>query len=190
MRTRSKIICISLIILSSCSKNEEAIEHFNKGKQAYSKQVLDSAIEEFETSVNLDSDLLPARIMLGKSHYFKGNFEDAEKIFLDTSKKFPGNALCLHWLGKIKITNLESFDEAKGFFLQSVQLDDSNFNNNYYLAKIYEKEGKLKEALIEYNKALLIKNDFNKVHTDLSNLYSKMGEQNRAEQELNKVSSR
>ncbi|WP_411821505.1 tetratricopeptide repeat protein [Leptospira sp. 'Mane'] len=177
---KTKLIIFVLIGILHCSNQEEALEHYQKGKEAYAKKMLEQAIEEFREASKQDKTLLAAKIMLGKSLYYNGDTEGAKEVFEETSESFPGNSLCFHWLGKIYLLNLSQFDQAKENFLQSIQLEDSNAENYYYLAKVYEKEGKWKEALLEYNKALILKKSFEKIHKDLGNLYLKAGEKERA----------
>lgn len=182
-------ILLSLILFSflHCNSSEEATELFSNGKLEYSKKNLGKAIELFEESIGKDSNFLPGYIMLGKSHYFNGDFEKAEKIFTKSVEKFPGNSTSRFWLARIYLLDDTKLHEAKNQLDLILQGDDAYFEAHYYLGKLYEKEGKIKEALIEYNKAKLIKQGFEKIHRDLGKLYEKAGFKERAEVEFSQI---
>lgn len=65
--------------------------------------------------------------------------------------------------------------EAKQELEYILETEETFFDAHYYLAKIYEKEGMLKEALVEYNRAKMIKIGFDKIHRDLGKLYDVAG---------------
>jgi len=190
-----KIFIVSLLsvlffVFFGCNSNEQALEVFSQGKLEYAKKNLVGAAELFEESISHDSDFLPAYIMLGKSYYFNGEFEKAEKTFKKSIEKFPGNSTSRFWLGRIYLLDDSKLADAKNEFNMILQGDDTYFEAHYYLAKLYEKEGKIKEALLEYNKAKLIKQGFEKIHRDLGKLYERSGFKDRAEEELSQITKR
>lgn len=167
---------------------EQALENYSKGKLEYEKRKLAEAATFFESAIDFDSNLLPGYIMLGKTHYFNGDFKKSEEILMKGLTKFPGNATCHFWLARIFIANDED-DKALAHLNSILEADDTYFEANYYLAKLLEKQGKVKDALIQYNRAKFIKYGFDKIHRDLSSLYLKAGFKERAERELIELSN-
>ncbi|PJZ57618.1 tetratricopeptide repeat protein [Leptospira barantonii] len=174
---------VSIMFLSLttfCSSQEEALSFYKEGIQAYSERNLKTAIEKFESASKKDKKLISSRIMLGKSYYYSGRFEDAKKTFEEIVEDFPGNSNAHSWLGRILLNEGNKKEEAKQHLVYATQSDDSQVDALYYLGKAYEQEGKIKEALLEYHKALEIKRKFDKIHRDLADLYRKAGLEERA----------
>ncbi|WP_241547788.1 tetratricopeptide repeat protein [Leptospira stimsonii] len=177
------IFIIFLPVFLSCSSKEDALTFYKEGVQAYSERNLKTAIEKFELASKEDKKLISSRIMLGKSYYYSGRFEDAKKVFEDVVSDFPGNSNAHSWLGRILLNEGTKKEEAKQHLVYATQSDDSQVDALYYLGKAYEQEGKIKEALLEYHKALEIKRKFDKIHRDLAELYRKAGLEERASEQ-------
>lgn len=170
--------CISIILIqiNSCKKDEHAIlEIFQKGKKEYVSRNLDKAAEFFKQTLDEGKDFLPAYIMLGKSYFFLGRFEESEAILQKGLSKFPGNSTLHFWIARIHMLQEGKSTDAKRELESILETEESFFDAHYYLAKIYEKEGMLKEALLEYNRAKMIKIGFEKIHRDLGKLYEVAG---------------
>lgn len=183
-------VLLCFLFILKCGSKEKAIELFTQGKLEYSKKNLKGASDFFEQSLKQDSGFLPGYIMLGKTYYFNGEFEKAEKTFKTSISKFPGNSASRFWLARIYLLDDTKIAEAKNELDLILQGDDTYFEAHYYLAKLYEKEGKVKEALLEYNKAKLIKHGFEKIHRDLGKLYERSGFKDRADDEFSQIVKR
>ncbi|WP_243393351.1 tetratricopeptide repeat protein [Leptospira perolatii] len=165
------------------------MEQYATGSKAYADRNLKVAIERFEEAVAKDDSLISPRIMLGKSYYYSGKFEEAQKVFEELIEDFPGNSGSYVWLGRIQMNHSSTMDLAKKNLLFAIQSDDTQIDAHYYLAKVYEQEGNVKDALLEYNKALGIRTKFDRIHRDLGELYKKAGFEDRAEEQLRLISS-
>lgn len=168
---------IVLLMVVQCSQKEEAISFYKKGIEYYSKKSLEKAIIEFESAISADKDFVSARLMKGKSEYYLGKHEDSRSTFESITKDFPGNAAALTWLGKISMLDSAKRSEAKEYLSQAVQLDDNQIDSHYYLGKLFEQEGNVKDALIQYNQAIEISKRVEKVKRDLSEIYKNAGVQ-------------
>ncbi|MBW0433644.1 tetratricopeptide repeat protein [Leptospira yasudae] len=177
------VFLIFFYFFLSCSSQEDALAHYKEGIQAYSERNLKTAIEKFEQASKEDKEMISSRIMLGKSYYYSGRFDDARKVFEKVVDDFPGNSNAHSWLGRILLNEDAKREEAKRHLVYATQSDDSQVDALYYLGKAYEQEGKIKEALLEYHKALEIKRKFDKIHRDLSELYRKAGLEERANEQ-------
>lgn len=156
----------SSLAASGCKNRDEAMDHLKKGNAHYTAQKLEEAIKEYDQSLSRDSTLFPARLMKGKAYFFLGKKDQAQSTFEDAVKDFPGNPACHYWLGRIYLLDDSRLKDAEANLRLATEYDDSQFNAHYYLAKIYEKQGKVREALVEYNRARLIKSGFDKIHRD------------------------
>lgn len=168
----------------TCSDQASNQDFYSSGKKSYFNKDLDSAIEYFQKSIEKDENLISPRIMLGKSYYFKGDFDESLKIFDDLLKKFPGNADAYYWKGRILLNIPSKQSESKAYFIKSIQAGESQIDAHYYLAKYYENDGDIKRSLIELNNALSIKSKFDKVHKDLSDIYMRSGFEERAKSHI------
>lgn len=169
---------------TSCKNRDQGMEHLKKGNAHYAAQKLEEAIKEYDESLAKDSTLFPARLMKGKAYFFLGKKDEAQRTFEQAAKDFPGSPACHYWLGRIYLLDETKLKEAESNLRIATEYDDSQFNAHYYLGKIYEKQGKVREALVEYNRARLIKSGFDKIHRELGNLYQKAGLQDRAREEF------
>lgn len=181
------LVFLSQVLFLNCNSQEEAMKHYITGKKEFSDQKLDLAKEEFFQAVNKDPNLLSAYIMLGKTLYYTGEFNESISILNKGKQKFPGNSAIDYWLAKNFLATDTDYTKAKEHLISILEADDLHFEAYYYLAKIYEKEGNIKEALLFYNKAKIVKRSFDKIHKDLGNLYLKAGLIERANEELAQI---
>ncbi|TGL64329.1 hypothetical protein EHQ64_02420 [Leptospira sarikeiensis] len=186
------IMAVLLISMTSCSSKEESLKYYSIGLKAYSEKNLKIAIENFEKAIDQDKKNISARNMLGKSYYYSQRFEDSKKVFDDIVDDFPGNASAHVWSARILMyenPTPEKVKEAKEKLLYAIQLDDANPDAHYHLAKLYEYEGNVVNALLEYNSALKLGSQISRIHKDLATLYKKAGMEDRALEHMQALSS-
>lgn len=191
-RNRSSLLFLYLVFgfqiqFSNCNSAESANNHYQNGKKEFLEKNLEKAKVEFQTAVDENPNAISAYIMLGKTLYYLGDFKGSLEILNEGKRKFPENPTLDFWISKNYLVVEADLNKAKEHLLNILELDDLHFEAYYYLAKINEKEGNIKEALLYYNKAKMIKKSFEKVHKDLGNLYLKAGMIERANEELAKV---
>jgi len=185
------VLLFALLVghIFGCGSPEEALELFQKGKKEYLKKNLNKAELLFKQTLEKDSRLLSAHIMLGKTYFYMKKYGEAEKAFARGIEKFPGNSAVHYWLARIYLLDSKKSSQAKSLLMKTILLNEYNFHAHHLLAKMYEREGKIKEALIEYNRAKLIKKGFDQIHRDLGQLYKQAGFPRRAEDEFKQISS-
>lgn len=182
-------LCLCILILISCNSEDRASNHFQNGKKEFLEKNLEKAKIEFQSSLDDNPNSISAYIMLGKTLYYLGDFQSSLEILKQAKSKFPENPTIDFWISKNYLVVESDLSKAKEHLLNILELDDLHFEAYYYLAKISEREGNIKEALLYYNKAKMIKKSFEKVHKDLGNLYLKAGMIDRANEELARVES-
>ncbi|TGN19793.1 tetratricopeptide repeat protein [Leptospira idonii] len=172
-----QFVLLSAFIFSSfyCKDKDKAIDHYAKGIEYYSKKKLEKAIIEFSEAASADSSFLPPRLMKGKSEYYLGKYEDALKTFQTIESDYPGNAASLTWIGKIYMLSSDKRTEAKKYLTLAVQYDDNQIDSHYYLGKLFEQEGNVKDALIQYNHGIEISKRVDKIKRDLVEIYKNAG---------------
>lgn len=175
-------LLLSILMIHSmfgCSLNEDEInKKFNDGIKNYSEKNLDKAVLIFNEVVDSDDEHLPARIMLGKSLYYKGDYEQALIIFQKIENDFSGNSLAMNWIGKILIQYPEKLEESHAYFLRSIQFDDNQIDSYFYLGRIAENKGDLKSALLYYNQGLEVTKKSDKILKSIKAIYDKAGVNN------------
>ncbi|MCT8335686.1 tetratricopeptide repeat protein [Leptospira sp. 85282-16] len=170
-----------LFLVLNCKNREDAVSSYAKGVDFYAKKSLEKALVEFSNAVKADSSFVSARLMKGKTEYYLGKHENATETFQDILDDFPGNASSLTWLGKIYMLDSSKRDDAKQKLSQAIQLDDNQIDAHYYLGKLFEQEGNVKDALIQYSHGIEIAKRSDKIKRDLNEIYRNAGLSNVAE---------
>lgn len=183
---------IRLLILSfsvfaigtACNQGgEEQKQIFTQALQAYEARRLENAANLFEKLGNSNKYQPGAGIMRAKSLFYLDRVAEARAVLEDLNGDYPANAAVHHWLGRIYVRQNEDPRKAAEHFRRSIELDETPFESQYYLGRIYEEQGQVKEALLEYNRAVASKRRFDKIHYSLADLYDRVGMKDRAIQE-------
>lgn len=169
------VVFVLLFLTLNCKNREDAISSYSKGVDFYSKKSLEKALAEFSNAVKADSSFVSARLMKGKTEYYLGKHENATETFQDLLDDFPGNATSLTWLGKIYMLDSSKRDDAKQKLSLAIQFDDNQIDAHYYLGKLFEQEGNVKDALIQYSHGIEIAKRSEKIQRDLNEIYRNAG---------------
>ncbi|GAB6282539.1 MAG: tetratricopeptide repeat protein [Ignavibacterium sp.] len=191
------IFLFSLIILSSCSSNKEiSKETFSNGKRDVSNSISNEekkerALNHFIDGMNLESksNFADAVIEFQKAL----SFDSSSGIFYELSKNYlflnriplalnnakkaielePNNIEYNFLLQEIYVS-ANNYDSASVILEKIIQIDSTNIDAYYRLARLYEKERPLK-AIEVYNKlSRLIGDDWN-VLSRKAELYERLG---------------
>jgi tetratricopeptide (TPR) repeat protein len=185
-----RILTLALFIFlfsQNCGDSKNSEENYKLGLIEYNKKNLEKAETFFNEALDKDKENIALYIVLGKTYYFMGKFEESINVLKSGLDKFPENSTLNFWLARNYMLYKKHEDEAYMLFVRILEIDDSHFESYYYLGKLQESKGQIKEALINYNRAKLIKYNFDKIHKDLGNLYDKSGLKDRAKEELDSV---
>jgi tetratricopeptide (TPR) repeat protein len=127
--------------------------HFNLGRNLFEKGSRERAKEELSKAVQLDPDHGETYILLGMVHLKEKNPQEAMQFLQKGIDLTPlsrqgrvGMALSLELMGE----NLKAIEKLEE--LLKTQKDMPEIN--YYLGRLYEKEGQKERALEEYKRAL------------------------------------
>ncbi len=140
-----------------------------------------------------------AHIILGNNYRKLGKFNLAFQQYQDAGKIDPEDGLPNYCLGELHY-KLGRLAEAKGNFeevkrkgiklgLASLPLGELRYFNSFYLAKCYEREGRVKEASKEYEEALRIKPGSTPALRSLGELFLRNGNYLRAQECYQKLAA-
>ena len=110
----------------------------NTGLNAIQQGQLPAAIEAFQTGLQLNPQLVPARYNLGLALRQSGNLTGAIEAFSQTTQIDPNFALAFSNLGAALLEN-NQFDQAQTALARSLELDPQLSIAYYNLGLVYEK---------------------------------------------------
>ena len=107
-------------------------------------------------------------------HYQNGRFDEAEKLSVSITQKFPTHPFGWKVLGALYGQSGRN-TEAVNASQKSVQLAPQDFTAHNNLGNKLKDLGKLDEALASYTQALALKPDFAEAHYNLGNTLKELG---------------
>ena len=142
------VLCGVLMLLASanaCNKLK-ARDNLNKGVRAFSNSQYQQAVEHFKTAVQLDPQLLNARLYLatayqqqyipgGESPENKKIGEDAIATFEGVLKQDPNNLDAISRIGRLYF-DMKNFEKAKEYQKRRIQLSPNDPEPYYWVGVI------------------------------------------------------
>jgi tetratricopeptide (TPR) repeat protein len=103
----------------------------------------------------MSEKVVVSRVLLRRGQRFgkEGRFDLAERAFRAAIASDPGNAEALANLG-ISLANLGRSDEAQGYLMESLHLDDSSSVAHFSLGVVYDRRGDDASAIAQYRAAV------------------------------------
>jgi tetratricopeptide (TPR) repeat protein len=139
------------------------IAHFKLGSIFYDRNILNEAIENFEQTIAIKNNYVPAYIRLGKCYIKSGEFQKAIEIFEEALKIEPNFLDLLNNLGVV-LTFANNYEKATKILQETIKkkpdFDEANFNLGVVLfLSTLAGEGEQEKAIvpsrvIRYIKAL------------------------------------
>ena len=111
-----------------------------------------------ELKVDMD-DSTKAKILvyLASSYYRMGELERAEQILRDSAQKYKLTEIN-NLLAKFLFMS-HSFNDALGFYKDSISIDKNNLEATFGIACVYERTGLYEESLVWLGKCVFISKD-------------------------------
>lgn len=135
----------------------------------------------YRKSLELNNTNFDANFNIGILNYKKKNFKEAEKIFVNLSKKFTENKDIFYNLGVIKY-EMELYKEAIKYFEKALNLNDKFYFAQHHLAECYEKLNNIDLAIENYINAEVINlYKFNNTLNNLGNIFLKLKKYDQSE---------
>lgn len=161
MGRKSLIIFIAILILilscqattQSTNKIEtttenvsEAIKYFDFGKEYLKNKIYDSAIRNFQKSIEESLDFIEAYNGLGLSFEGKMDYTRAESLYNFMITNFPKNAEGYVNMGNL-YSKMKKYNDAEKFYFNALSVDSMNSKAYFGLAQIYENISPSKKEL-------------------------------------------
>jgi tetratricopeptide (TPR) repeat protein len=167
-------------IMAHCPKEQE--DRYIKGQTLQMKAIELEKQLRYEESMELFNQAIKLEPDSGLGYYNRGKLkrkmEDhkaAIEDYLIAIKKSPHHSASYVAAG-VSYTFLGDLENAKKYYLKSMQVDPLNEMAYYNFADILTKnDGNYKEAIYYYKYAIDIKPDYTKAHYWLGNAYAKLG---------------
>jgi tetratricopeptide (TPR) repeat protein len=139
------MLVLPLVLATGCNKLK-ARDQLNKGVQSYKNAKYEEAIEHFKNAVNLDPQLINARLYLATAYaqqYIPGIDTEENNRFGDQAiqeyenvlKADPQNINSVKGIAYLYL-QMKRFDDAKKFYRQAAQLDPNDPETYYSIAVI------------------------------------------------------
>ena len=113
-------------------------------------------------------------------HYQNGRFDEAEKLAVSITQKYPRHQVGWKALGAIYLETGKTSDSLIPN-QKSVQFSPIDAEAHFSLGNTLKKLGRLDEALASCNKAIALKPDFAEAHNNLGNTLQELGRLDEAE---------
>ena len=138
----------------------DARAYYERGVEAYKKNLDGEAVEAFEQTIRLEPEMAEAHYRLGLAYSAVGRDEDAEKSFEGAVKRFrqtvdkeSDNAEAQFYLG-LAYGKLGKYAEAVKAFRQAVRQSPDDSEKHYELGLAYSKLAQYREAVGALEKAI------------------------------------
>lgn len=137
----------------------KTVEAYNYMAQSYAQLgEVQKAIETFQQSVKIDQMRNDTYIALGKLYYKQGDYQAAQTAFEKAVVLSP-DAASRYSLGQAYMAN-SRYSDAENQFALVRGLAPNEPNGDYGLGQVYAKEGKTRESISAYDRALALQGDF------------------------------
>ena len=146
-------------------KNFEVL--FNLGKMALELDMEEKALEAFQRAAAVESRKAIVYRYLGQTLIRVGRQAEAEEAFKAAVRHDPEDAPSMSQLGVLFLEKGTDLDVALSLIQQSVDLDPTNPLFRQRLARALAMDGELKEAEVQYRKALDMGVKSREVHFEL-----------------------
>jgi tetratricopeptide (TPR) repeat protein len=152
-----------------------ATDHLRRGIQLAEKGQLQEAAEEHEAALEVDPELIQARINLIRLYGELDRPEEAEKQYRAALDTDP-NLAEIHYNYGVLLASQQRSTDAADAFRRAVELKPAyaEAQNNY--AYLLMTSGRLEDAAHHYRTALETKPDYPAAHFDLARILIQQGE--------------
>jgi tetratricopeptide (TPR) repeat protein len=187
------VVCVSFIALISCNSNER-VEAYHPAAQT--KDIVRSSVSDsiaiYEKTLQADSLNAGLRNKVAALYYASDQFDKGIYHFTRVCRSEPKNLTALTGLGNIYYDS-KNYEQAVAYYEKALSVDKKNTNVRCDLATCYLNMDMPEKALKLLKENIAIDNNHIQSHHNLSVVYSKLGRQKEADEELaiyNKLSNK
>lgn len=147
--------------------------HAQSGASLLGQHKTDEAIREFQTSLRMRQDFVPARLELARAYILKGDLKNAETELQKVIATKPTNQDAYYFLGHVYLEAKQP-EQARQVFSQMVTMNPSSADGHAGLAEVASFENKYAEAVEEYKRTAELDPGYQSVYYDLGLMQSKL----------------
>jgi tetratricopeptide (TPR) repeat protein len=169
------------IALEMKPDNKEVLK--NLGNIALRRGDIEMAKSYLNASLKQDNRFSPALMDLGVLLIREQQYNEAEKVF----SKLLGNVLSREIRAKVNVylaqiyMKMNRYEDAKVAMSNCVSTESDSSVLQLLKAELYLREGKISEAISEYERAIISDDNLWETHYNLARLYSQNGDEDTAE---------
>ncbi len=147
--------------------------HAQSGASLLGQHKTDEAIREFQTSLRMRHDFVPARLELARAYILKGDLKNAASELQKIIATNPTNQDAYYFLGHVYLEAKQP-EQARGIFSQMVKMNPSSADGHAGLAEVSSFENRYAEAVEEYKRTAQLDPGYQSVYYDLGLMQSKL----------------
>ncbi len=149
------------------------LAHARSGVGLLTQHKTDEAIREFQASLRLRKDFVPARLELARAYMLKQDFKSAERELQTIIATNPQNDDAYYFLGHAYLEEKQP-EPARKAFSEMIKIDSNNADGHAGLAEVASFENKYAEAIEEYKRTAELDPGYQSVYYDLGLMQSKL----------------
>jgi membrane associated rhomboid family serine protease/Tfp pilus assembly protein PilF len=147
--------------------------HAQSGASLLGENKTDEAIHEFQTSLRMRKDFVPARLELARAYILKGDLTNAENELQTVIATNPRNEDAYYFLGHVYLEEKQP-EQARKIFAEMIKISPSNADGHAGLAEVASFENKYADAVEEYKRTAQLDPGYQSVYHDLGLMQSKL----------------
>ncbi|MDD5770896.1 MAG: tetratricopeptide repeat protein [Candidatus Omnitrophica bacterium] len=151
-----------------------AIAQYTLGYYYFQIKDYNSAERCLKKSLAIDPNFHYAHKLLSQVYFKKGSFEKELSSAKDALTMDDEDAAAYNDLG-LALMHLERYAEAIPYLKKAVSLEPNNTDYVYSLGSVYRDNKMFDQAIAEYNRLSVLKNDYPNLHNDLADIYDNLG---------------
>ena len=151
VRVLSKRVAPRLVPKPKAEPNASADELYQTALDLELAGCGDQARDTYRKVLNLDPNLVAARVNLGRLLHATGQLDEAEQLYWAAFKQSPNNVIAAFNLGVV-LEDQGKFPAAEEAYRRTLEIDDDYADAHYNLSRLLEKQGDARGALRHLNR--------------------------------------
>lgn len=173
------LVSVTSLLFATCiigckNQTQKAQALYVSALDAYTIFNLDEAYAFAKTSLDADKNLFQSEFLIGKTQFFKNDYENAEKTFSKLIKKHPEYLEAEIWLIRTLILN-QKYNEAESLLRKQLEYNNTDWRIFYLYSLLYDKQGILDQKLLMLTNAEMAIQDSAKVFTAQASTWGLLG---------------
>jgi tetratricopeptide (TPR) repeat protein len=169
-------------LLAPCAVAEDAVAYLGSGLKLFDLERYREAVPEFERALQLDPKLDQARYHLAVSYFNLHRYPEARQQFEQLQASGYKKIWDTYYLGRLDLLAGQTDKAIEQF--ESLGGDQPLYDESYYLASAYFKEGQNEKAILNLKRYIAFNPRDFRAHNLLARVYMKSGKNAEAEREF------